>query len=83
MVEEVFDAVDVHIGVAVEKDQIVAVAFVVTEEKVFAVFCIVSCPIFAGDFDCWGFGVLDVLVPDVQLFQELIQAWISIHKCNV
>ena len=72
LVQLFLDVVDVHVLVAVEADQIVLVALVVAEEKVLAVFRVVSGPILLGNLDGRGGRMLQIFVWNVQFVQKLV-----------
>ena len=66
------DVMDVHVLVTVEADQIVLVAFVVSEEEVFAVLGFVPGPVLLGNLDGRGGRMLQIFVGDVQFIQQLV-----------
>lgn len=68
LVQLMLYVMDVHVLVAVEQHQIVAVALVVPEEEVLAVLGIVACPVLFGNLDGRGRGMLQILEFDVELF---------------
>lgn len=64
-----FDGVNVHVGITVKEDKVVLIAFVIAEKEVFAMTCVMACPILLCYSNCRGFGMLDVLKRDVELVE--------------
>lgn len=58
-----FEIADRQISVAVENDEVMPVAFMIAEKKIFAVFRAVVAPIQPGQFDRRGRRMLVIVVP--------------------
>ena len=66
--QTLFKVVDIHILVAVEAYKIVAVALVVAEKEVFAVYRAVVAPILLGNLDSRRLGVkIDLIFNSVRI----------------
>ena len=61
-----FDAVNIHVPVAIQDHQIMSIAFVIAEKQVFAMFRIMSRPILFGNFDGWRLRMFQVFKGDIQ-----------------
>ena len=71
LVQAVFKVVNCHILVAVEAHQVVAVAFVVAEKEVFAMYRAVLAPILLGNLDSRRLRVKIDLVFNIVRIEEL------------
>ena len=79
LMEPFLNVVDIHHAVAVEDHQIVLVPLVVAEKEVLAMLGIVTGPILLGNLNGRCLGMFKVLKINAQLFQQFVQARISVH----
>ena len=87
LMQAVFKVVNSHILVAIEADQIVAIALVVTEKEVFAVHRAIVTPILLGNLDCRRCRVrisLIFYVVRIEVVKDLATALIELlHRLSL